>query len=167
MADWISPDGFTDGSGLWFDEVNAYDDDTGTYAYVQQNGNIWTQACYWNFSVDCTNVTKIRIWISKAVDAGISDFDCRVGNGIDIDEIVFGSPIAEGQWVEGNVNTVHTVNYIWLRFQGQGLQYGELRVHELQAYGDGGPVPPPPPTPTAPGQGALRARSSVWRGQGF
>ena len=31
---WISPTGHNDPDGFWIDDVNAYDDDTGTYAYI-------------------------------------------------------------------------------------------------------------------------------------
>lgn len=139
MTGWVLPDGFTDASGTWSDEENGYDNNTDTFAYVLQNGNAWNDRCYFDFSVNVTNCTKIRVWVSIAADADWSDFDVRVGNGVDVDEIVIGSTIAQGQYVEANVNSVHTISYIHIRFQGLTAKFGQMRVHEIQAYGDGGP----------------------------
>jgi len=144
MADWIFPDGFTDISGSWTDESLAYDGDTGTYAWVLQNSNAWGNRCNFTFSTDVTNCTKIRIWISSAADADIGDLDVRVYDGIGGSEIVISSKKTEGQYVEANVTTCHTVNYMDIRFGGLTAKYGQHRLHEIQVYGDGGPTGSPP-----------------------
>jgi len=144
MADWISPDGFSDTDVVWTDEELVYDGNTGTYGWCPQNGNAWQHACDFTFSVNVTNCTKIRIWVSIAPDADWSDFQVRVYDGISNEELVINSKITEGEYVEAACDTVHTINYISVRFCGQTVKYGQQRVHELQAYGEGGPSPPSP-----------------------
>lgn len=139
MADWILPDGFTDADSVWTDEAKAYDFATGTYAWSLENSNMWQHTLEVHFSTDCINVTKIRAWVSMGPDAVQGDLQIRVYDGIGGEELVKNSPIAEGQYVEIAVNVVHTVRYISIRFMGTGLVNGQQRVHELHAFGDGGP----------------------------
>jgi len=144
MADWISPDGFTDGGGLWTDETKIYDLDTGTYGYVLQNGNAWSQAIELDYSIDCTSVSKIRFWISMAADADFSSMQVRVYDGLGGEELVINSKPVTGQYIEANVISCTTVQYATARFCGQSVKYGEQRLHEFAVFGDGGPVGSPP-----------------------
>lgn len=140
MARWISPDGFVDAGEVWEDEPNAYNGNTENYAHVHQNGNAWNDVCDFTFSIDVTDCTKIRIWVSLAADADWSDFQVRVYDGIGGEELVISGTITEGEYVEAAVDTVHTIEYMSVRFCGQTVKTGEHRVHEIWAWGEGGPT---------------------------
>ena len=145
MATWISPDGFIDASVAWSDETLAYDGNTGTYAYVQQASNAWTDICKFTFSANVTNCTKIRIWVSmEPLLADFGDLDVRVWHGASF-EMIFTEKCAEGAYIEGAVSVEDEIDSISIRFGGLTAKYGEQRLHEIQAYGEGGVLVVDPP----------------------
>ncbi len=136
MSEWRSPDGFIDGGEVWSDEALAYDGNTGTYAYVHQNGNAWTDICKFTFSVNVTNCTKIRIWVSiEPLLADFGDLDVRVWHGASF-ELIFTETCEVGGYVEGIVSVEDEIDAISIRFGGLTAKYGEQRLHEIHAYGD-------------------------------
>ncbi len=129
---WHAPDGFEDTMSKWSDEALAYDGNTGTYAYVAQNGNAWCDWCNFTFSKPILNASLFRIWWSKQV--GATPFSVHVkAYGVGEETLVY-SLIAQDQYVEVPV-TLSPITYLAIRFQGQTVVTFNIQVNELALYG--------------------------------
>lgn len=158
--DWILPDGFTDSQNAWTDEASAYDGNTGTFAYCAQNSNMWQQACHFTFSTPVANPNTLRLWVDHAADAKLGKVDIHLYDITETMQSLYQSTMLHGQYVQIAGITLDTVSYIWIRFEGGTVQYGNLQLHEIAVYGDSPEEEPPA------GSGGVSAglvRRTAWR----
>lgn len=131
---WRAPDGFVDGSGTWSDEEKAYDGNTGTFAYVPQNINMWTQWCRFTFSVPVTDASLFRVWWSKAAGATPNSVHIKAYSGLGGEEQLVYSLIDQDKYVEVAV-TLTPIAYIDVRFSGLTVVTNNIQLNELALYG--------------------------------
>lgn len=82
-SDWESPETFNDVTGNWLNEENAYDENTGSFAYQPTvlpsswSGQIWF---YW-LDTQSRMVDKIRFWIDSGTSLWIMDMRVYANSG--------------------------------------------------------------------------------------
>lgn len=134
MPSWKSPDGFTDEGSVWSDETLAYDGDTGTYAYVAQNGNMWCQWCRFSYATPVVDATKLRLWASHAADARLGTVDIHLYDTLGAYQSLYQSGITHDQYVEIAGATTTPLDFIRIRFEGGSVQYGNLYLNEIAMW---------------------------------
>lgn len=131
---WHSPDGYSDSGNKWSDEPKAYDGNTGTYAYVAQNLNMWCDWCRFTFSSPVVNASLLRIWMSHEVGATPNMCHLKAYNGVGGEETLIYTNIDHDKYVEVAV-TLASIAYIEVRFQGQTGVTNNIYLNEVALYG--------------------------------
>lgn len=143
--------------GVWSDEALAYDGNTGTFAYVAQNNNMWCQWCKFTYSIAITTPTKVRIWMSHEVGATPNQCHLKVYDGLGGSETPINTNIDHDQYVEANITTLTKISYLEVRFQGQTVVTKNIYVNEIGIYGDD-------PVTFSSNKGTYSARMTAQRG---
>jgi hypothetical protein len=121
---WISPTGYVDPLGNWQSETNAYDDNTGTYAYISVPGSSWSS--YLELTHSDITCDKIRYWISRQ-NAAIDLVEIDIYNGGWVN--VYSGAGTWQQWA--NVSFSETsVTKLRFRFHNSNSQSRQARVYE-------------------------------------
>ena len=113
---WVSPTGHDDPSGVWIDEINAYDDNLVTYATCnvpKQSWSGWLVLTHAALTCD-----KIRYYLNSIMHADINDMIVEVEKDGSWTEIFHGAPVL-GSWVEKTF-TEGSVTGMHLKFYNSG-----------------------------------------------
>jgi len=130
---WVSPTGFVDGGGVWTDEVNAYDEDTVTWAFALSQKDAWND--YLELTHAALDCDKIQIW---------ADRSSVVIKSIEIDVYysgawnnIFSDTPDWGQWQEHLIGSMQSVTAMRVRFYatagGRAARVMEADFNEVMA----------------------------------
>ena len=89
---WVSPTGFVD-SGTWTWEIRAYDEDTDTYAYANNEKGAWTD--YLELTHDALDCDKVQMWVYRSF-ANVNAIEIDVYYSSDWHNIFSGAPVSRG-----------------------------------------------------------------------
>ena len=125
--DWSSPSGFNDPSGNWQNESNAYDGDTGTYAYQSSvTRDSWSDFIELTYT-EC-ELAKIRYYIS-APSAASADIDVDYYRSSSWHDLYSGSASLNA-WAELTLSA--PVDSTALRIRIKPDSNSDVRLHEAQ-----------------------------------
>lgn len=135
---WISPTGHSDPDSKWYSESNAYDDDTGTYAFVSVPKG--TYSAFLHLTHAGVTATKIRYMARHGADPPSID-------AIDVDvykdsawEHVYEGDFVDLTWEEHSF-TEGNVTEARIRFHEDGTQSRVAFLYEFDFYGTVGAPP--------------------------
>lgn len=128
ITDWETADSHDDPDGDWFDEANAYDDDTGTYAYGYSRYSAWEGYLYLYYD-DPVLSDRVRGWVTGPCDK-IEVSVREYGGGW---EEIYEGAWDTADWVERTFSGIQETDAIRMRlWDSDGVNLQQKRVYEMQ-----------------------------------
>ena len=161
--DWISPTGFIDPDGKWFDEPKAYDEDVNAYAYSNWiDGFSWSS--FLELTIDAITCDKVRfnalygLYTINSIDLDVF----RDGSWVDVYQGAFLDHVwVEKSFVEGSVTEAR------VRFYNSFFMQGMARVYEFDFWEIEEEPPPEEYFFTFSESMNISASSYVWKAKMF
>jgi len=108
---WVNPTGFVDSGSVWTDETLAYDDNTGTFAYV----NVPSGWCdYLELTIGAITCDKVQLWVD-IVNTQVTTIEVDVHYNSAWDNIYSGA-IVTGSFQEYAIGSQQSVTAMRVRF---------------------------------------------------
>ncbi len=131
MAEWISPNSFSDPNSRWADEPKAYDDSTGTFASDGGNSGYFVEL-YTPYPVRCTKVRVFSIRFIPPSSFASASVDIDLYYNGQWNHLFDGNLGSYWQWREIALTSEQIVTAMRIRHTGGNYFW----LYEFDFYGE-------------------------------